>query len=175
MPPDNQNIPDKLQATVLAQIGDRRLASQRTEIARLKTELGIVRSALPEPRNLYAAAQIIDYLVPEDPEPQVQDGLRGYAEHIQQIMACSGVGKECWAVISVAALYVDAVQDYNTAMGSVDIDEGVMATMESRQQDLMTELLRTVEAVRPLLPPKLIEPRKEPETDDRRNSDSKSG
>lgn len=86
-------------------IGDHRVGALKTRTAQLEQELGLIRGLLPHPDLLIAAANILDHMIPDDPEPEVQAGLRRWAQTIMEIHKHSGVGKESFEALKAAYEY----------------------------------------------------------------------
>lgn len=148
--PKDANI---LTEQMLTRIAGTRVAGFRTEIAQLRTEIGIVRSALPDPMWLLDIAGLLDKLVPDDPEPALQDALRLWAEQIRQVVENSGTGVEAFGALECAVRYVDAHTAYKVAM-----DQG--ASMKEAQvlyqaaEDAHERFVQAIESARGLIPEK---------------------
>ncbi len=134
----------------LKALAERRQGALRSEVARLKTELAIIREALPNPERLLQVALVLDKLIPEDPNPAMQEYLKVSAEQISAIRAHSGVGKDGHELIQLAIKYADLVLEYRRSV-SVGASRGILVNITKQINEQVDNIVDGADNMRQYL------------------------
>lgn len=128
---------DQIAENAVEDLAERRLGEMRSSVARLTTELSIIRGALPDPSRLIQIAAVMDRLLPEDPNPHMQEYLKIVAEQVSAIQTHSGIGQDAHTLLQDAIEYGDLVIEYRSAVATgaargilVDITKQINAQVD---------------------------------------------